>query len=133
VANCGTLATDSETLQQIINDSTWPSIESGQGVYPSVKTIMILGCGLSDSAAEIPTRKSVPPPPRSLMSAIPEIERIFWISPTCESHGITVIPCAIPFADAIPSTSERNSVISFSWTLPLYQSRLQLLAEMAFS
>ena len=77
VANFGTFATDSEALQQIINDSTWLSIDSGHGVYPSVKTIMILGFGLSDSAAAIPTLKSVPPPPLSFTSAIPETERIF--------------------------------------------------------
>jgi hypothetical protein len=43
VANLGTFSTDSETLQQTINDSMLPSIDSGHGVKPSVRTMIILG------------------------------------------------------------------------------------------
>jgi len=49
----------------------------GQPKAIMLAAAVIFGMGFNSSAEVIPTRKSVPPPPRNLISAIPDTDRIF--------------------------------------------------------
>ena len=67
---------------------------SGHGVYPSVRTTTTSGFGRAASAAAMPTRMSVPPPPTNRTS-VARLTRV--VAPTSASQARTI---SAPWSDA---------------------------------